>query len=76
MISFGHRNRIAAAVAAVAVLAAIPTHAEEEKTIEVSRVGSVPSAKGPAEWFTGTVRVDPLCRPPRPIPGVGRQCDL
>jgi quercetin dioxygenase-like cupin family protein len=25
-----------------------------------------PSAKGPAEWFTGTVRVDPLFSPPDP----------
>src|SRR6266550_2290346 len=28
--------------------------------MEISRVGSQPSGKGPAEWFTGTVRVDPL----------------
>jgi quercetin dioxygenase-like cupin family protein len=24
------------------------------------RVGSQPSSKGPADWFTGTVRIDPL----------------
>jgi quercetin dioxygenase-like cupin family protein len=28
--------------------------------MEIKRVGSQPSAKGPAEWFTGTVRIDPL----------------
>jgi quercetin dioxygenase-like cupin family protein len=28
--------------------------------MEIRRVGSQPSAKGPAEWFTGTVRIDPL----------------
>ena len=28
--------------------------------MEIKRNGSQPSAKGPAEWFTGTVRVDPL----------------
>src|SRR4051794_25258868 len=28
--------------------------------MEITRVGSQPSAKGPAEWFTGTVRIDPL----------------
>jgi quercetin dioxygenase-like cupin family protein len=27
---------------------------------EISNNGSRPSAKGPAEWFTGTVRIDPL----------------
>jgi quercetin dioxygenase-like cupin family protein len=28
--------------------------------MEIKRVGSQPSMKGPAEWFTGTVRIDPL----------------
>jgi quercetin dioxygenase-like cupin family protein len=28
--------------------------------MEIKRPGSQPSVKGPAEWFTGTVRVDPL----------------
>src|SRR5437764_11545647 len=28
--------------------------------MEIKRVGSQASAKGPADWFTGTVRVDPL----------------
>ena len=28
--------------------------------MEISRVGSRPSTKGPADWFTGTVRIDPL----------------
>ena len=29
-------------------------------SVRVSRVGSQPSYPGPAEWFTGAVRVDPL----------------
>ena len=28
--------------------------------MDIKRAGSQPSAKGPAEWFTGTVRIDPL----------------
>jgi len=28
--------------------------------MEITRVGSRPSGKGPADWFTGTVRIDPL----------------
>src|SRR3989440_9833636 len=28
--------------------------------MEIKRSGSQPSAKGPADWFTGTVRIDPL----------------
>ena len=31
-----------------------------ENTMEIKKAGSQPSAKGPAEWFTGTVRIDPL----------------
>jgi quercetin dioxygenase-like cupin family protein len=27
-------------------------------TMEIKRAGSQPSAKGPADWFTGTVRID------------------
>jgi quercetin dioxygenase-like cupin family protein len=28
--------------------------------MEIKKAGSQPSAKGPADWFTGTVRIDPL----------------
>lgn len=28
--------------------------------MEIKQSGSQPSAKGPAEWFTGRVRIDPL----------------
>src|SRR5438067_13239873 len=28
--------------------------------MDIKRSGSRPSGKGPADWFTGTVRIDPL----------------
>jgi quercetin dioxygenase-like cupin family protein len=28
--------------------------------MDIKRNGSQPSAKGPTDWFTGTVRIDPL----------------
>lgn len=28
--------------------------------MEIKRIGSQPSVKGPSDWFTGTVRIDPL----------------
>jgi len=28
--------------------------------MNITRIGTQPSGKGPAEWFTGTVRIDPL----------------
>jgi quercetin dioxygenase-like cupin family protein len=34
--------------------------------MEIKRIGSVPSGKGPAEYFTGTVRVDMLFNAPDP----------
>jgi quercetin dioxygenase-like cupin family protein len=34
--------------------------------MEIKRSGSQPSGKGPAEYFTGAVRVDPLIRAPAP----------
>ena len=34
--------------------------------MEIKRSGAQPSGKGPADWFTGTVRIDPLFSPPDP----------
>ena len=34
--------------------------------MDIRRIGSQPSGKGPAEYFTGTVRIDPLFNPPEP----------
>jgi quercetin dioxygenase-like cupin family protein len=34
--------------------------------MEIKRCGSQPSGKGPADYFTGTVRIDPLFETPEP----------
>ena len=34
--------------------------------MDIKRSGSQPSDKGPGEWFTGIVRIDPLFRAPDP----------
>ncbi len=34
--------------------------------MEIKPAGTQPSAKGPAEWFTGYVRIDPLFQAPQP----------
>jgi quercetin dioxygenase-like cupin family protein len=39
--------------------------------MEIKRSGSQPSGKGPADCFTGTVRIDPLFNPPAPARAVG-----
>jgi quercetin dioxygenase-like cupin family protein len=44
---------------------------ERRKDMEIKRVGSQASAKGPSDWFTGTVRIDPLFQPPEPARAQG-----
>jgi quercetin dioxygenase-like cupin family protein len=39
--------------------------------MDIRRSGSQPSGKGPAEWFTGTVRIDPLFEASNPARAVG-----
>ncbi len=34
--------------------------------MEIKRVGTTASSKGPADWFTGTVRIDPLVQAAAP----------
>jgi quercetin dioxygenase-like cupin family protein len=34
--------------------------------MDIKRNGSQASVKGPADWFTGTVRIDPLFQAPAP----------
>ena len=39
--------------------------------MKISRSGSQPSTKGPADWFTGTVRIDPLFTTAAPARAAG-----
>jgi quercetin dioxygenase-like cupin family protein len=39
--------------------------------MDIRRSGSQPSGQGPVEYFTGTVRIDPLLQPPDPARVVG-----
>jgi quercetin dioxygenase-like cupin family protein len=41
-------------------------HQSRRKIMDVKRSGLQPSDKGPAEYFTGTVRIDPLFEAPAP----------
>ena len=48
---------LAATIASLALIASASVVAQE---LDIKRNGSRPSSKGPAETFTGAVRVDPL----------------
>jgi quercetin dioxygenase-like cupin family protein len=39
--------------------------------MEIKRSGSQPSGKGPQDYFTGTVRIDPLFQAPEPARAFG-----
>jgi quercetin dioxygenase-like cupin family protein len=39
--------------------------------MDIKRVGTQASGKGPADWFSGTVRIDPLFSAPAPARVVG-----
>jgi len=39
--------------------------------MDIKRSGSRPSSRGPAEWFTGTVRIDPLFQASDPARAAG-----
>ena len=41
--------------------------------MEIKRSGSQPSVKGPADWFTGTVRIDPLFPAQEPARAAGNR---
>jgi quercetin dioxygenase-like cupin family protein len=41
--------------------------------VQITRSGTQPSQKGPAEWFTGSVRIDPLFQPTDPSRTAGAQ---
>ena len=70
------RHMLAAAGGLAALAAAEPAAAQEPAmtapttrrvpTMEIKRSGSQQSAKGPADYFTGSVRIDPLFQAPDP----------
>jgi len=39
--------------------------------MKITKVGTQPSGKGPEDWFTGTVRIDPLFQPAEPARAAG-----
>jgi hypothetical protein len=62
-------------LAALAAAGPAPAGAQEKRivpakrgegTMEIKRNGSQPSGKGPADDFTGAVRIDPLFQAPDP----------
>jgi len=55
----------------IKLTAALFTKSAKGVIMEIKRSGSQPSAKGPADWFTGTVRIDPLFQASAPARAAG-----
>jgi hypothetical protein len=55
-----------AAAGPAAAEAPTPTTKRRDGTTEIKRSGSQPSGKGPADSFTGALRIDPLFQAPDP----------
>jgi quercetin dioxygenase-like cupin family protein len=60
-----------ALVGGVRPVAGLAAGATTGAEMDIKKNGSQASYKGPAEWFTGTVRIDPLFEAPSPARGVG-----
>jgi quercetin dioxygenase-like cupin family protein len=60
MISRRHTLAAGSAVMALAAAKAFAQPMDRNSAMQIRRAGSQPSAKGPAQYFTGTVRVDPM----------------
>ena len=73
MITRRHILAVTGGLAALAAAGAGPGGAQEltvptrrKGTMEIKRNGSQPSGKGPADYFTGAARIDPLFQAPDP----------
>src|SRR5579885_232134 len=66
------RRYLFAAIATIATAKSASASGDNRPTrrrnraMTITRVGSQPSSKGSAEYFTGSVRIDPLFRNPEP----------
>jgi quercetin dioxygenase-like cupin family protein len=51
--------------------AGTPSTERQEFIMDIKRAGTQASSKGPPEWFTGAVRIDPLFKAPPPARAAG-----
>jgi quercetin dioxygenase-like cupin family protein len=73
------RRRLLAAIGGLAVLAPLESAVAQKAaapnpgngSMEIKHIGSQPAGKGPAEYFTGAVRIDPLFQAPEPARTAG-----
>jgi quercetin dioxygenase-like cupin family protein len=60
------RRHLLTATGSIAMMATAGSAVAREVGLEIKRSGSQHSGKGPSEFFTGAVRVDPLFEAPEP----------
>jgi quercetin dioxygenase-like cupin family protein len=65
------RSMLRATVAMMLLPIARVWSATRGAEMQIKRIGSQPATKGPSEWFTGPVRIDPLFDAPAPARAAG-----
>jgi hypothetical protein len=76
MISRRHTLATASGLMTLATGVALARPIEGSTAMQIRRAGSQPSAKGPPNYFTGTVRVDPMFPATAPSRVSGGPCHL
>jgi quercetin dioxygenase-like cupin family protein len=73
--NLSRRRFLALTGAALALPAMLRAQITQKPTpsndMKIQRAGSQPSVKGPSDWFTGIVRIDPLFQPNDPARATG-----
>ncbi len=65
MTSLSRRGLLTGTAGGLAALA-ITTNQHRSEIMQITRIGSQPSRKGPEDYFSGTVRIDPLFQASEP----------
>jgi quercetin dioxygenase-like cupin family protein len=71
LLASGCAQRSGARAATTAAAGPLLQPHEVRPIMHITRAGSQPSGKGSADWFTGTVRIDPLFAAPAPARAAG-----
>lgn len=71
IVAAGCASRSVARIETAATASPNDNHTDTRTAMQITRPGTQPSGKGPADWFTGTVRIDPLFSPPAPARAAG-----
>ena len=71
LLGWGCASRPPERTAFVTTAREIPQPDQAQPTMNIVRAGTQPSIRGPEDWFTGNVRIDPVFTAPAPARAAG-----